>query len=155
MGHIKRNRIIEIISGLLILLFVYTAVSKLLEYNRFVRTLSQSPLIKNYAHILAWLLPLFELSIAGLLVFPRTRLQGLFISSVLMLVFSSYVAYMLLSVTHLPCSCGGVLNNLTWKEHLVFNLASTLVAIIGWSMQRKSARSEKMIKVQCICMNLS
>jgi putative oxidoreductase len=48
-----------------------------------------------------------------------------------MLLFTFYILYMLLFEKHLPCSCGGVLKEMTWKQHLVFNLFFTAIAFTG------------------------
>ena len=112
----------EISSSLLILLFAYTAVSKILDNSSFRRVLNESPLIHNGAGILAWLLPATELLIVLLLFLPRYRLWGLWVSLGMLTVFTGYLFYMLFFASHLPCSCGGVLSSLSWKEHLVFNV---------------------------------
>ena len=112
----------EIFTSLLILLFAYTAISKILDFNKFRRVLSESPLIHNGAGIIAWLLPATELLIVLLLFLPRYRITGLWISLGMLTVFTGYLFYMLLFASHLPCSCGGVLSSLSWKEHLVFNV---------------------------------
>lgn len=121
----------EIISGLLIVLFVYTAVSKLLTFRSFQVVLSMSPVIGNYSAWLAWLLPAVEIITAALLFFPSTKRLGLLVSFVLLLGFTGYVFYMLHSGYHLPCTCGGVLKRLSWQEHLLFNAACTTVAGAG------------------------
>jgi hypothetical protein len=45
---------------------------------------------------------------------------------------------MLLFTPKLPCSCGGVLKNLSWKEHLMFNFCFTAIAFIGWRFSKKN-----------------
>ena len=72
----KRKSIIEIISCLLIFLFVYTAISKLLDYNSFEHVLQKSPLIGDYAAVVALTLPITESLVALLLIVPGTRLWG-------------------------------------------------------------------------------
>jgi putative oxidoreductase len=73
----KRNLIIEIISSLLILLFVYTALSKLLDYTSFKNVLSKSPLIDGKAAIVALALPITVSLISVFLIFPeRIRICG-------------------------------------------------------------------------------
>lgn len=129
--------LIEIISALLILLFVYTGISKLHEQDTFRIVLSKSPLIGSYAHIFAWLLSLIELSTGLLLLFPFTRKLGLQIALILMCLFTGYIAYMILFTPKLPCSCGGVLKQMTWKQHLPFNICFTVLAAAGlWLYQK-------------------
>lgn len=133
----KRNTVVEIVAALFILLFVYTAMSKFFEFPRFEYTLSQSPLIGDKAPLVAWALPITELLIAILLLVPRTRRLGLWASFFIMLAFTGYLVYMLYFTPDRPCSCGGVLKQMTWKQHLVFNIGFTLLALLGLWLQRK------------------
>jgi hypothetical protein len=133
----KRSLVSELVIGLLILLFIYTATSKLLDFSTFRHVLSRSPLIGNKAPVVAWILPLIEILISMMLILPRTRAIGLWSSFALMLTFTGYVAWMLAYAPQLPCSCGGVIKQMTWKQHLVFNITYTLIAFLGiWLYQR-------------------
>lgn len=127
----KCKIVVEIISSLFILLFVYTAVSKWLDYYSFQNVLKQSSLIGSFAAVAAWLLPLLELGIAGLLFFDPTRKAGFHAAGGILIVFTGYIGYMLLFSNHLPCSCGGVLKYLSWRAHLFFNMGWILLAVIG------------------------
>jgi hypothetical protein len=128
---LKRNTIIEIISSLLIVLFIYTALSKLSAYNTFVVQLSKSPFITSYANSIAWSIPAVEILISLLLVFKRTKLIGLYASFFMMSLFTSYLIIMLNFSYHIPCSCGGVLQNLSWNEHVIFNAFFIVIAGAG------------------------
>ena len=133
----KRSLISELVIGLLILLFIYTATGKLLDFSSFRHVLSRSPLIGNKAPVVAWILPLIEILISMMLILPRTRHIGLWCSFALMLTFTGYVAYLLAFAPQLPCSCGGVLKQMTWKQHLVFNITYSIIALLGiWLHQR-------------------
>ena len=146
-GTCKYSYLSQIICSLLIFLFVYTAMSKVTGFALFLAALSNSPLIGKSASILAWLLPPVELSVAALVFLPRTRKLGLFSSFMLMLVFTGYIAFMLLYPAKLPCSCGGVISIMNWKEHLIFNIGFTLIALAGYLIERKrtSTREQKAI----------
>jgi len=120
-SRIKRSIVVEIISSLLIILFIYTALSKLSDYKTFTVQLSKSPFITLYAKSIAWSIPAVEILISLLLVFKRTRLIGLYISFFIMSLFTAYLIIMLNFSYHIPCSCGGVLQNLSWNDHIVFN----------------------------------
>src|SRR5438046_74733 len=101
----KKQKIVEIIAALFILLFVYTALSKLYDPGKFNWSLGQSPLISNYASVIVWLLPSVELLVAALLFIPKTRKAGLYSSLGMMGVFTLYVAYLVLFTPNPPCSC--------------------------------------------------
>lgn len=119
---LKRIPVTEISSSLLILLFAYTAFSKLLTYKKFRWVLNESPLIHNGAGVIVWLLPAAELMIVLLLFIPRYRTIGLKASLSMLILFTGYLIYMILFASHLPCSCGGVVSSLSWKQHVYFNL---------------------------------
>ncbi len=127
----KGRLIIEIISFMLILLFTYAAVSKLMQWQQFASALGRMPFFKNIPVFMAIGLPTTELIVAGLLFIPRTKIIGFYASLALMLLFTGYLGYMVLFVPALPCSCGGVLSLLTWRQHIVFNLFFIALATIG------------------------
>jgi hypothetical protein len=133
-----RKPLIEIICALLIFLFIYTGVSKLLDYQTFRRQLGQSPFITSYASILAWALPLGEIIIAGMLSFNRSRLPGLYLSFFLLCLFTFYLTAMLQLSYYIPCSCGGVLQSLSWQAHIVLNIGFILLATAGTLLQPKN-----------------
>jgi hypothetical protein len=114
-----------------VFLFVYTASAKLFEFNSFRDVLFLSPLIGKYAGFYAWAVPIIELIVVGLLLYKRTEKAGTYACFFLMVLFSCYIAYMLLTEKNLPCSCGGVLRSMSWPEHLVFNLALALLALVN------------------------
>jgi hypothetical protein len=53
-----------------------------------------------------------------------------------MAAFTGYIGFMLLSNIELPCSCGGVISSLSWKNHLVFNILFLLLASVGYYLSR-------------------
>lgn len=140
---IKRSLIVEIISSLFILLFVYTAVSKLFTQEQFKLVLSKSPLLENFASYIALGLPILELLLAGALFFPRYRQLGLINSTILMTLFTGYLIYMVYFTPHLPCSCGGVLAELSWKEHIIFNISFLILGAIAISLNRTKSNQSK------------
>lgn len=131
-----KTRITDILASLLILLFVYAAVSKLIDYGVFKTQIQQSPFIEWFSPV-AWLLPVAELIAAGLLLWEPSQKFGFYVSAFLLTCFTIYIAAMLAFAPHLPCSCGGVLKQLNWREHLVFNVFFLAVAISGIVAQKK------------------
>jgi hypothetical protein len=127
----------EIIAAVFILLFVYTAVSKLSDLQKFKATLVSSPLLSSVAKPISIGIPILELAIAALLFFPGTRRWGLAASLLMMIVFTCYIAYMLLFTSRLPCSCGGVIGELSWTQHLALNLVLTSLAAAAVYMEAK------------------
>ncbi len=132
----SRKFIIEIITALLITLFVYAGLSKMLDHRTFSLQLAQSPLLGSRAFVIAWVLPFGELLLAVALVIPATRLLGLYASLTLLIIFTVYLAYMLSFSTHLPCTCGGIISSLSWKQHVGFNSVFILLATVGIWLSR-------------------
>jgi len=127
----KREIAIQTISCLLVLLFVYAAGSKLMDYTKFRVEIGKSPLLTAFAAPVAIAVPIIELVIALLLSFTRTRLLGLYASFTLMVLFTAYIFYILRFSPYIPCSCGGVLQKLNWTTHLWFNLFFVFLAALG------------------------
>ena len=137
----KKELLVDIITGLLILLFVYTAVSKWLTYDSFKGVLQTAPLLRPFAATLAWAIPVSEIAVSFLLSLPCYRLLGLYASLGLMALFTLYLAFMLLYSPHLPCSCGGVISQFTWQEHLLFNLFFIAINGVAIKLNKPSLRS--------------
>lgn len=123
--------ILELICLLYILLFVYAAVSKLLDFENFQVQLGQSPLLSAFAGWVSWGVPIVEIIIALMLVFPRFRLVGLYAAFSLMVMFTAYIYIILHYSSFVPCSCGGVLEKMSWDQHLIFNIVFILIGAQG------------------------
>lgn len=122
-----RNIIIEIVSLLYVLLFVYAASSKLMDFERFQVQLGQSPVFSAFAGWISWIVLIIEFVIVFLLLFPKTRIKGLYAGSCLMCMFTAYIYIMLNYSSFIPCSCGGILEKLSWRQHLFFNIFFVLI----------------------------
>ena len=121
-----------------IVLFLYAATAKLLDGQKFEVQIAKSPLLTDFAGILVWLVPVVEIVIAVLLFSPKTILAGLFAALGLMSLFTTYIVVILKFSENVPCSCGGVLENMSWQQHLVFNIFFVFMAIAGILLQSKS-----------------
>lgn len=120
-----------LVSYLFILLFVYAAISKLLDFEDFQVQLAQSPLLSAYAGFIAPTIIIIELLVSLLLVIKSTRLIGLYSSLFLMIGFTVYIYLILNYSDFIPCSCGGVIEKLSWSQHLLFNISFTILALIA------------------------
>lgn len=138
----KRKVAIEIICFLFIVLFFYAAATKLINYNGFVGQIAKSPLLTNNAEWIAWLIPVIEIAITIMLAVPATRLPGLFASFGLMTMFTLYIIVILSFSKELPCSCGGILNTLDWKDHLILNIFFVLLAMLGIKLLAEEQKSK-------------
>lgn len=123
---------IEVISSLLILLFLYASFSKLFNVHALRHDMLNQPIPHALARILMWVIPFLEIGVSLFLVFEGTRRLGLWCSLSLMFIFTLYTAFILAHFfSYVPCGCGGVIKNLTWPQHLVFNLFFVLIAGIA------------------------
>ncbi len=116
---------------LLIFLFTYTGISKLIDHDTFYSSILQSPIIRGQAIYISWAIPAIELLIVIMLLSERYRQAGLLFSLLLITVFTAYITYMILFIPNLPCSCGGVLKELSWSNHLVFNSVFILLILVS------------------------
>jgi hypothetical protein len=139
-GLIKRTTIVEIISALLIILFIYTGINKIMDFAKFKYEMGRSPFIQNMAGFIAYTLPPGELLIALALILKRTRLLGLYLSLFIMALFTGYIWLMLNYAYDLPCSCGGILAEMSWNDHLYFNACFTSLSLIGIILQSKKSK---------------
>lgn len=126
-----RGIVIQSISVLFILLFVYSAVRQLANFEVFRVRLSQAPLLENSASWLAAAIPTLEIGIALLLLFRVTRRWGLYGFLGLMSLFTAYIVYALNFASSLPCTCNTVFEGMSWTQHLWFNLGFMVLAIVG------------------------
>jgi hypothetical protein len=120
-----RKILLEIICLLFFALFLYTAVSKAIDIERFKWALGKSPLFKNFKAWMPYPVIGIELIVAVLLLWPKARLTALYASMGLMGLFTAYVIFVLQFSRvshHLPCSCGGVISQMNWSQHLFFNI---------------------------------
>lgn len=144
--RMNRKMIVEVICFLFIVLFVYAATNKLLDLEKFRVQIGQSPLLTFIAPFAAWFIPISEIAIALMLAVPRFRIEGLYASFGMMVMFTAYILAILNFSAHIPCSCGGVLEQLGWTEHLIFNLGFVMLGLVGIILvTKKYEGSESMI----------
>jgi len=143
----NRQIIITVCTALLILLFVYTGIYKILTPGIMEMDLSkpeQPEILKNLSTLLAYAIPLSELTIASMLLSSKYRKIGFLSAFVLMLLFTGYVVYILYNYhqgVRRPCTCGGIFRTLTWENHLIVNIFFTSIALFGFFYTRKKLDS--------------
>ncbi|OQP49258.1 MauE/DoxX family redox-associated membrane protein [Niastella populi] len=134
----KRKIIIELISSLLILLFLYASLSKWLAWRTFIGDMNNQPFPNWMTPFLVWTIPTIEVLIAFALIFEKLRVKAFYASLFLMSAFTIYtVAILFHAFRYIPCSCGGVIRKLTWPQHLVFNLFFVGISILGIMLKKR------------------
>ncbi|SFH19429.1 MauE/DoxX family redox-associated membrane protein [Pedobacter insulae] len=132
---------------ILVFLWIYTALSKLSDLTEFKKQLDNQTFGNSTATFLFWFIPISELTAAALLLFRKTRYAGLMLSTLLMFLFTGYIALVLLGFyERTPCSCGGVLKEMSWQMHLWFNIFFLLLSGLGIFLARFPAHSKKRIR---------
>lgn len=133
--------LIESIASLFILLFIYTALSKWLDFQDFVGQMNNQPFDNSYTPLLVWSIPSIELIVAVMLMFNATRRIGFFAATAMMLVFTVYVGLVTFHFyERVPCSCGGVIRNFTWPQHFIFNIFFLVIGLIGMVLHNREKR---------------
>lgn len=133
MKAIKSNTV-RVICSFFMLLFTYAALSKVLEFGEFQIQLAQSPLLSAYAEAVSYGVIGAELITVFLFCFERSKITALYLSTGIMAAFTVYIYLILNFSDFVPCSCGGILEELGWTEHLIFNIACVILGAAGmWS----------------------
>jgi uncharacterized membrane protein YphA (DoxX/SURF4 family) len=139
----KRVLFLEILSFLFVLLFVYAALTKLFDYQKFTVQIGQSPLLTGFGNLIAPAVIGTELVIAVMFSFQKLRLLAFFSAFSLMTMFTAYIILMLNFSSFIPCSCGGVLEKLGWTEHVIFNGIFVLLGLAGIVLQAQQLKSSQ------------
>lgn len=122
MKSFRANTLTEVTRLMLTFLFAYTSINKLLNLNVFKQTMMTAHIPEVIAEIIAMVIPISEAILVVLLILNQTKRLALIISLFLLLVFTVYIIYMKLWLPKLPCSCGGIIQKLTWNQHLLLNI---------------------------------
>jgi len=143
-----KNAIADLAAYLVLALLIYTAASKFFTIDSFASTLARSPLIGSLNKVAAWSIPISEVIISLLLIVTRTRKWGLYAALILLIIFTIYLSYMVLSGSKLPCHCGGVVSTLSWRQHIWFNIVFILLAYTGAQMYSRDTVQAKSLMDQ-------
>ena len=88
-----RTIFLELVRYLYILLLVYTAVSKIIDFENFKTQISQSIVISPFTNWIVWFIPFIELIIALALVTKKWKNLALYVAFLLMIIFSTVGPY--------------------------------------------------------------
>ncbi|HWK06835.1 MAG TPA: MauE/DoxX family redox-associated membrane protein [Puia sp.] len=138
----KRQVLLKPISALLILLFLYASISKSLDFKTFVGVKINQAFPNSWIPFLIWAMNCSEIAINLSLIFERICLVGFYALLILTIIFTLYAGSAFLHFfVYVPAP--GVIRNLNWRQHLLFNLFFVTLAII--SILLKSGNSFKTI----------
>jgi putative oxidoreductase len=123
--------------SILVILFAYSGMVKYTDYNGFTSAMYNQPFSQLLTQLLIYILPVTEIITAVLLVFNRTRLAGIILALLQMILFTLYTIMVLLNYYDaVPCPCGGFIQNLSWQQHLFLNVSLTCLCIIALALHR-------------------
>lgn len=121
----------------LVMLFIYAGLVKVLSVETFQQQLYQSPVIAGKAvPIVSYVLPIYEILLALLLISDRLRTIALALSFFTMLFFTLYLIGLVSFAERVPCSCGGILGHMSYPVHIAFNAVFTLISL--WLLLQKN-----------------
>lgn len=122
---------ISFVRYLILLIFSYAFMVKLLNYKEFLVQLSESPIIPSSLTFFFSIFLLFIEFVVCVLTVTKLYRLGLLFSYSLMVFFTIYIYYLLHFSPYLPCACGGILGNIPYTIHLIFNLAITILIFLA------------------------
>jgi hypothetical protein len=121
----------EIIIFLLILMWVYTFVSKIFDFDTFKRQINGAYLLSRVGFVLPYLLQALHMIIFVMLISKFWRKTGIIASLSLLILYSTYLIYILKFAPSIPCSCIAVMRGMNWNDQLYFNFIAIIINTIG------------------------
>jgi len=130
--------------SLMIGLWLFVAHNKIMDFDQNIEGMLRQPFPRAFAIFLTYAIPASELIAALLIGYYRTRLIGLGFSALLMTAFTAYVGLAILHVwsDKLPCNCGLIIQ-IGWKKHFVFNVFLLLISCWAFLLQRWILKSKR------------
>jgi putative oxidoreductase len=134
-----KNLCLEICCSLLVALFVYASLMKFMHFQVYMEEMHKQVFPEWMGSKLIYIVPTMEIMIAVGLCFRYLRGSALYASLALMCLFTIYALAVLTHVfTEAPCSCGGIISLLTWKQHVIFNLFFVGVTVAAIYLRKSS-----------------
>ncbi|MCK7591279.1 hypothetical protein M0G43_11895 [Subsaxibacter sp. CAU 1640] len=130
-SFISKKKIVKAVSMLFILIFVYASITKLRNIKNFQFQIGQSAVLGVFAEWISFGVIGAELLTAGFLSFGHTQRVGLYLSCILMTLFTIYIILVLNFSKDIPCPCGGIISAMGWNTHVIFNISCIALAIIA------------------------
>lgn len=123
----KRHNLAALLVFMLATLFLYTGFNKLVYPEQLYHAIKGIAVMAPIAEAVTLCIPLLEIIIACFLLFPPLKEAGMLLSFLLLLVFTVYTGYILVSPYPTPCTCTGIVDSLSWKQHFMLNLLLLLL----------------------------
>lgn len=121
----------DFIALIFIILFASVGGSKFFNLEKFKETFEFMPFMRPFAWILTIFIPLIEIFTAALFFWEKYRKTAIIISIILMSAFTLFTMFITKYAGTSPCTCGGIIQFLSWKNHLRANIALLSLGVIG------------------------
>ncbi|WP_111672704.1 MauE/DoxX family redox-associated membrane protein [Algoriphagus litoralis] len=131
--------LVEVSALLLSFLYAYTAIAKIYDWQE-TKLAMYNQVVPDWSKdLLLFGIPGLEMVLAVMLLVPKFRRFGFRLSTLMMGLFTTYVAWVWFGLAgRVPCSCGGIISSLTWGQHLILNLVFLGISVFGiWVERRK------------------
>src|SRR5579859_7081513 len=139
----KQKEIVqELITFYLCLSLFYEGVYKLAYWHNFSVWLCRAPLLQSIGGPLGYIIPIGEIVLAVCLLIPATRLQSLYISLGILVVFILWVAIWTSITKRIYWPFHGFSSRGTWREKILISLLNSwlaFTAILVTKLRKPSA----------------
>ncbi|WP_395051965.1 MauE/DoxX family redox-associated membrane protein [Flavobacterium sp.] len=136
-----QKTIAEFIYLFIILFFCYTAVNKLMNLESFRTNLVKTSVFTfEIANYFSYLVIILEIFVVIILLFFKQK--GLLLFCFIILIFTLYISFLNFKGFYEVCGCGGILNGLQYKYHLLINLSLIISSLYCYLILNK-ANNEK------------
>lgn len=126
-----RKIIVEIICLLLVFNFFYEGIYKLAYFQNYGLWLYHMPFLKQVSGIVNYLVPFGLIALSLTLLAPRYRMNALYISIFVSVIFILYIMSCYLFTNRLFWPYHAFWKNPTWMQRMVFSLAAIWLAFIA------------------------
>jgi len=143
---ISTSILIESISRMiLITLWAYSFLSKIINYQGFRVSILNQPFSNSFGETISIVIPVIEFLL--LVMFFVQRLRGIaYLGSLVVLsIFSTYVGLVVLDAFEkIPCGCAGIFERIGWEAHFSVNAGLVGIAGIGcWFVGKKAKKDRR------------
>lgn len=119
-------------------IYFFSGVDKSLNFEKFVIQFARSPFAPSVFLIeFSILIIIIEIILCIMLFIDKLNKWALFGFFILSFLFTTYIFLMLIYSPQLPCSCGGLVDFLSWKQHLILNLFLTIMSFLAFMKIKK------------------
>lgn len=132
------HKLADLVYYALIVFIAYTASNKFFNIEAFQLNIAKTGMFSNETiYYLSYAVVAVEITVLGMLIFFKNiGLNALF---VMIFIFTIYISYLFLQGKYEVCGCGGVLNGLSFYNHLSINILLILGTLFVLSFLNNTA----------------